>query len=355
MSKSIHIFSKNTCQNCGVSRAAVDHFKWECEPRGREIIVKCAFCDSKNRIALKSDKKAIPLCGKCRLPLFISPNEKEMLIEDMVGLDSVKIELNRIIASVKINKARTAKGLPKVPQALNFVFYGGPGTGKTQVARLLAKGLREAGLLKKDHLIEVDRSSLVGQYQGHTAKKVSDVFSKALEGVLFIDEAYSLSSGKDDDFGNEAIDTLVKLIEDNRDRVVVIVAGYKNEIEEFLNINPGLKSRFTRFIDFPNYSIQELCDIFRSILNKNGQFLSKEANIRLSEILLILNQHDKDFGNARGARNVAEKIYAIQSVRLELIENPTKEQYAKIELEDFYSLLVDFNIPEDVIKKFKKL
>lgn len=236
---------------------------------------------------------------------------------NLVGLDSVKAEVKRLISFLQIQEKRKAHDLNQIPLSLHMVFTGNPGTGKTTVARLLAHILRALGMLKKGHLVETDRSGLVGQYVGHTALKTAELVRTALDGVLFIDEAYSLAQGSEGDFGQEAIDALVKRMEDHRDRLVVIVAGYKNEMEGFIKTNPGLRSRFSIYVSFDDYAPEELLAIFDILCEKNEYTLSGEARERILGVFEdAVRLAGDEFGNGRYVRNLFESTLRNQAMRL---------------------------------------
>lgn len=222
--------------------------------------------------------------------------------------------------------------LVDTPQTLNMIFTGNPGTGKTTVARVVARMLKEMGVLKSGHLVETDRRGLVAEYVGQTAVKTEDVFKSALDGVLFIDEAYALTNGNDS-FGKEAIDTLVKLMDDNRDRLVVILAGYTKEMQEFLDANSGLLSRFQNMVEFMDYTVEELIQIADNIYSSNGYSLSNEARAKLIEILADVKK-DARFGNGRYVRNVFEKSITNQALRISDLSNHDKEILITILPED---------------------
>jgi SpoVK/Ycf46/Vps4 family AAA+-type ATPase len=254
-------------------------------------------------------------------------------LEELVGLSDIKNEVKSLINFAKVNEIRKTKGLPTVSLSLHSVFFGPPGTGKTTIARLISKSFKSLGILKKGHLVETDRSQLVAGYVGQTAIKTKEVLDKALDGVLFIDEAYSLSS--DDDFGKEAIDTILKYMEDNRDRLIVIVAGYENEMGTFINSNPGLKSRFNKYFSFPNYSGSELLDILLRITTKNKFNMSNEAKSKLTYIINdAIFAEGKQFGNARYVRNLYEQIVQNQFTRVSQLENLEEEHLSEITLAD---------------------
>jgi len=263
---------------------------------------------------------------------------KELMdeLEGLVGLSDVKKEVHSLVNLIHIRKMRKDKGLPSPDMSYHMVFTGAPGTGKTTVARLIAGIYKELGVLSKGQLVEVDRSGLVAGYVGQTALKVSDVVKKALGGVLFIDEAYSLvQPGNANDFGQEAIDTLVKLMEDHRDDLVVIVAGYTDEMKEFLKSNTGLVSRFNRFIEFSDYTNDELVKIMLVMADKMEIKLSDDTVTKLTAYLSGMTEKDrKIFGNARGIRNLFEKMLVGQANRLASIEEPTIEDLSTILPED---------------------
>lgn len=254
-------------------------------------------------------------------------------IDELVGMDNVKNEIKQLINFVKINKIREEKGLNKVEISLHTVFSGPPGTGKTTIARLLAEAFRAIGILSSGHLIETDRSSLVAGYVGQTAIKTKEVVESAIDGLLFIDEAYMLSNG-DDEFGQEAIDTILKYMEDNRSRLVVIVAGYENEMNEFIESNPGLKSRFNKYISFENYSPSELLEIFMRLSNKNKFIVTESAKTKIFNNLAETCINKENFGNARYVRNLFETIIQNQFARVSTYTNITDEILTTIEQED---------------------
>jgi len=265
-------------------------------------------------------------------PLSKNPQNE---LNELIGLASVKSGVETLINFIKIQQAREEKGLKSSQLSYHCIFTGNPGTGKTTVARIVAEIYKELGVLKTGHLVETDRSGLVGEYVGHTAVKTNKIIDSALDGVLFIDEAYSLITGDNNDYGKEAVATLLKRMEDNRDRLIVILAGYTNEMEDFLNSNPGLKSRFNRYIEFPDYSADELYQIFDLNLKKFDYKLSYNVDKILKEYFRqSVASKDRNFGNARFVRNFFEKTIENQANRLSKEKNLTTEKLSEICNED---------------------
>lgn len=265
-------------------------------------------------------------------------------LNDLIGLASVKEEIRTFKNFIRIQRERAKKNLPTPPTSYHLVFSGNPGTGKTTVARIVAKIFKELGVLSREHLVEVSRADLVAGYVGQTAMKTNEKIDSALDGVLFIDEAYTLSKGSENDFGQEAIDTLLKRMEDDRKRLVVIVAGYTNEIKNFINSNPGLSSRFNRYIEFPDYTETELVEIFKSNLSKYGYYLNANAETTLKEnvhsaVLKKENQLsvNRTFGNGRYVRNLFEKVIEKQANRLAAVSNLNNVDINELTEEDVYS------------------
>lgn len=237
-------------------------------------------------------------------------------IDEMIGLEKVKSLIFEIYALLQVKKLRQEAGLKSDNQVYHMIFKGNPGTGKTTVARIISKLLNNMGVLSKGHLIEVERADLVGEYIGHTALKTRDLIKKAMGGILFIDEAYSLARGGEKDFGKEAIDSLVKVMEDKSDDLIIILAGYPNEMEMFLETNTGLPSRFPIQIDFDDYTTEELILIANKMAIERDYNLTADASIRIKEMILDEKIDDCNFSNARYVRNVIEKAIRHQAVRL---------------------------------------
>jgi AAA+ superfamily predicted ATPase len=304
----------------------------------------CPACHSFQKV----DVAACPKCGGENPHLTRSfshsasredPDEYRGAIEELnglIGLKTVKREIETLANLVRVQKMREAHGLNVPTMSLHLVFTGNPGTGKTTVARLLGRIYRGLGVLASGHVVEVDRRDLVAGYVGQTAIKTMTVISKSLEGVLFIDEAYTLARHRsENDFGQEAIDTLLKAMEDNRDRLVVVVAGYSELMKEFIESNPGLQSRFNKYIDFPDYSTEELNTIFEKFVVQNQYVLTREAE---EEVRNIVERERRESGsksaNARLVRNIFEIAIEHQANRVALMTVPNGDDLQKITVED---------------------
>ena len=287
----------------------------------------------------ESEKKAAVSTGqkeaepKEELP---PPEKMEDLLSELdsyIGLDVVKDEVHSLINMVQVYKLRREHDLPTTDMSLHMVFTGNPGTGKTMMARMMARIYRSLGILSKGQLVEVDRSGLVAGYVGQTALKTQKVIEKAMGGVLFIDEAYALNGKSENDFGQEAIDTVLKAMEDHRDDLVVIVAGYTDLMDKFIHSNPGLESRFNRFLLFEDYTADEMVQIFDMQCKKGCYRLTEDARPLVRDYIAE-ESADDSFGNARGVRNLFEHILVAQNNRLAAMENVTREDLTVITADD---------------------
>ena len=278
-------------------------------------------------------------------------------LNELIGLAGIKHDVRELYDFTKIQKLRRDAGLKTVPVSMHLVFTGNPGTGKTTVARILARLYKQIGVLSKGQLVECDRSGLVAGYVGQTAVKTQKKIEEAMGGVLFIDEAYSLARGADqeNDFGQEAIDTLLKAMEDHRDEFVVIVAGYTKPMETFIHSNPGLQSRFNKFIEFPDYSVEELLAIFDLNCRKYQYVPDKEARDQVKTLLMLRKaQMPENFANAREVRNLFESIITNQARRIAALENPTPEEMQRITVEDLRDEPDDADSGAKILEKTDK-
>lgn len=267
-------------------------------------------------------------------------SEEQIGLTGLVGLDEIKLEIQELKALAQFRKKRLELGLPVTPSTLHMVFTGNPGTGKTTVARLLGQIYYDIGLLASNKVIEVSRGDLVGQYIGHTAPKTQKVFESALGGILFIDEAYSLfKSGSGNDFGTEAVETLLKLMEDNRENIVVIIAGYPKEIDDLLTSNPGLKSRFSKTLHFRDYSKDELIQIFFKMVSDYHNILSEGAKFKIEYLIDRFYDTGHFNSNARAIRNIFEETIKRQSHRLSSKEDASQEEMTSF---------IDKDIPDEL-------
>ena len=278
------------------------------------------------------------------IPDEMLPEENEESLDDvleelnqLVGLEVVKKEVNSLVNLIQIRKIRQSRGMKQPPMSLHLVFSGNPGTGKTTVARLLSKIYAKLGILSKGHLVETDRSGLVGAYLGQTAIKTQEVIQSAMGGILFIDEAYTLApKNNDDSYGQEAIDTILKAMEDHRDDLIVIVAGYPKLMENFIHSNPGLESRFNKYLFFEDYNPEELYGIFISMCENSSLKLDPKADDYLKGLCEdIYNTRGDNFANARQIRNIFENVLTAQANRLSNDEDITDDELMTILLEDF--------------------
>ncbi|TXD75324.1 DUF4236 domain-containing protein [Algoriphagus ratkowskyi] len=256
-------------------------------------------------------------------------------LNSLIGLDNVKSEIKTLINFIKIQKAREAKGFKTSPLSYHIVFKGNPGTGKTTVARIVAKIYKALGVLQQGQLVETDRSGLVAEYLGQTAIKVNKTIDSAINGVLFIDEAYSIISDAKDSYGKEAVATLIKRMEDDRDKLIVVIAGYTNEMDDFIETNPGFKSRFNRYIEFTDYTSEELLSIYEGLCSNLDYKLTDDAKTKLNEIFTVAyNNRDNSFGNGRFVRNIFEKSMEGQANRIAGIVELTDEILTTITKDD---------------------
>ncbi len=290
--------------------------------------------------SITAEKKTISASDK-EEEISVSQNEKISLEEalsrlaKLEGLTKVKKQVCDWIDQIKVFKMRKERGMSVPDISYHMVFTGNPGTGKTTLARLMAQIYCALGILSSGHLVEVDRGGLVAGYIGQTAVKTRDVIKKAYGGVLFIDEAYSLANGNTNDFGQEAIETILKEMEDKRDDLVVIVAGYDEPMEKFINSNPGLKSRFKNFFHFDDYNGEQLYNIFQKFCDENEYIIEQPAQVILHEYFQLLYENrSENFGNGRDVRNFFENVVTSQSKRVVNLPDPTNEQLQLIMVED---------------------
>ncbi|MGZ4768104.1 MAG: AAA family ATPase [Ilumatobacteraceae bacterium] len=274
-----------------------------------------------------------PVAQATDLPPAIPLDELMAELDALVGLANVKAEVRRLTSMLQVQRLRAERGLPVMETSHHLVFTGNPGTGKTTVARLLSQIYRAIGVVGKGHLVETDRSKLVAGYVGQTALKTFETLQSSLGGMLLIDEAYALARGGDNDFGREAIDTLVKFMEDHRDDLAIVAAGYTEEMEAFIEANPGLKSRFTRTISFPDYSDDELVEIFVELGGTNQYSCTDDALARVRHFVSA-EPRTRGFGNARFVRNLFETAVAHQAQRLAPLGDPSDEQLTTLTADD---------------------
>lgn len=291
------------------------------------------FITSKGEIISSSDIKK-----KNRKSLKVSKASAKESLEDimkemdeLVGLEGVKEEITTLVNFIKVQKQREKAGLNSSALSYHMVFTGNPGTGKTTVARIISRIYKQLGILEEGHLTETDRSGLIAEYEGQTAVKVNDVIDTALHGILFIDEAYALNLGHNETYGKEAVATIIKRMEDDRENLIVILAGYTGEMKNFIETNPGFESRINRYINFPDYKPADLVEIFKRQCTKADYNLTDEAIVKVEEVFNVAYaERDKAFGNARFARNVFENAMELQSNRLASQGNLSKDELCTI-------------------------
>lgn len=292
-----------------------------------------------NKIILKQETISSSNSEKTNSVIFqeekVPLEEALKKLNNLIGLNSVKKQINDWVEQIKVFNMRRENGLPIPPMSYHLIFTGNPGTGKTTVARIIAQIYCALGITKTANFVETDRADLVAGYVGQTAIKTKEVLNKAKDGVLFIDEAYTLANKGENDFGQESIDTLLKVMEDSRENLVVIAAGYDNLMERFINSNPGLKSRFKTIIKFDDYSPEELFEIFKNFCSQEEYILDDEASKLIKKIIFnMYNNRNEKFGNGREIRNLFENIVTLQSRRVSSIANPTKKDLMTITYKD---------------------